>query len=79
MTPNPIAKAKRIVEDIDMMLHPDRWPDVILHLKTQPWIEPREFGFVSHAGSLRVYLKDRAGHVETFTTIEELAERWSVD
>ena len=56
-------KAKRIAEDIDMMNSPARWPDLVLHLKTQPWIEPRKFGFINE-GSLNVILKDSGGQHE---------------
>jgi hypothetical protein len=75
-------RAKRIAEDIDMMRHPDRWPDVILHLKTQPWIEPRMFGYMHQMKPHVVYLKDRPDNnhlTEVFTSTDELAKRWSVD
>jgi hypothetical protein len=83
---DPDRKAKRIAEDIDMMNSPARWPDFVLHLKTQPWIEgKKKFGVMvrNWPADLRVFLKDdygfSSGVVETFGSLEELAERWSVD
>lgn len=85
---DPARKAQRMAEDIDMMQHPERWPqDHILCLKTQPWInKPGEwptFGHMSVDEPLMVYVTDVTGAivypVEQFDNWEQLAERWSVD
>lgn len=75
MNPTEIRKA----QDKDMIMNPNRWPDVKLYLKTQPWVTDRNVGFM-YEGDLTVYVGPGPNFVlEYFSSIDQLVDRWSVD
>lgn len=70
---------RRAREDAAFIETPDDWPTwPLLHLKTQPWVEPQAFGYIRADHPLRVVRKDSNG-VEDFTDTRSIVERWSVD
>lgn len=86
-------KQQRMKQDAEFIKNVADWPCYpVLHLKTQPWVEPRgKFGIViadnvleGSAYKILVIPKkldnslDRES-VEAFDTVEELVQRWSVD
>lgn len=74
-------KKRRKVEDA-AFIEAGPWPGVLLHLKTQPWVEPQQFGYMVSEDRLSVRIIDldmRTLGVEHFPSIEELVEKWSVD
>lgn len=52
------------------------WPAPYVHVKTWPWIEPRQLGTLSK-GTFRVVITP--GVVEQFKNYDELVQRWMGD
>lgn len=71
-------KNERMMQDARMIADPSRWPRRELHLKTQPWIQPKEFATLA-PGSLVVINKNPTRPEERFDSISLMVERWSVD
>jgi hypothetical protein len=73
-------REQRMVEDGAFILDHSRWPGdrATCHVKTQPWVEPRAFGYINRENKLLVIGKDGAMN-EAFDSIAALVERWSVD
>lgn len=78
-------RKKRMLQDIDMISLQEAWPDRrVLHLKTQPWIEDRKFGYVHAAMPTTVFVKSMTISTRThetlhYSSVEEMVKTWSVD
>ncbi len=72
------AKKRRMSDDRAMIGDTARWPLVSLQMKTQPWVQPQEFGEIYERDLLAVHLKDRK-EVRHYPSMESLVETWSVD
>lgn len=74
-------KAQQMKEDARRISNPSSWPGLTLPVKTQPWHnedgKSMRFGFIRH--NLLLTVNDRDGNFETFMSVEELVEKWSVD
>lgn len=85
---DPKRKAARMAEDKAFIEDLTRWPDDVLHMKTQPWVEPQSFGFITADAPLSVRIKTMNmssgifgidGQVEHFHDMDSMVERWTVD
>jgi hypothetical protein len=70
-----------VAQDAAMLSDAGRWPCNPIHLKTQPWIEPRRYGStVAFKGQAScIVIVDGQPGVEEFDNIAEMAKVWSVD
>lgn len=72
---------RRKQQDADMIADIDRWPDVELMLKTQPWIteSERNMSFASIHFMKPLVVRPEHGPEQVYKSAAEIAERWSVD
>lgn len=76
---------ERMAQDLAMLRRPDDWPNpMVIHLKTQPWVAERKFGYAHRAMLDTVFVKSmtagtRTNEILHYSSLEELVKTWSVD
>lgn len=76
---------RRKREDAAMISDPSSWPQArLLHLKEQPWVKAngRRYATIDLEDVLRLHWRVRikdSDEVETFRSVLDLVEVWSVD
>lgn len=82
------ADKQRLEQDLAMMRDPDRWPDLVLHLKTRPRRDrgPEQFlkmrFAVMEEGATHVTMQPldgSPGERVDYASLEDLATEWTVD
>lgn len=71
-------RKRRMAQDKAMIQSPHKWPDFVLHMKTQPWVEKREFGTIEETDLLAVHIKDGM-ETRHYPSLDSLVSVWSVD
>lgn len=70
---------KRMEIDAAFLEDEECWPGSICSVKTQPWVENRQFGYVE--AGVPFAIRDYASHalIATYETAQDMVKVWSVD
>lgn len=74
------AGRERMARDLAWISRPEAWwVKHQLRVKTQPWVEKRQFGVIGPHALTTVAINGNGMTLEQFHSLEELVKRWSVD